>query len=208
MSKKPHVIYVSGSLVYGDCGEEIVDEDSAIRPTGFSKQYILAERPWMRERESGKISVSLIRPPWIAGQESWFKTFYIDPMIRQFHIPVYGKGDNWMSLIDVEDCAGLVQLAISESSPGMVYNIFNPRCHLRQAEFVSGIKSITGFPQRTYHKREIVDRYDRATWESLSFSLRMSTIHKRFLESYPFKYPELNDILLNNIPKELWKRRL
>ena len=35
-------------------------------------------------------------------------------------VPVYGNGENWMSLIDVEDCAGLIINIIKNCEPGHV----------------------------------------------------------------------------------------
>jgi len=104
----PRILYVSGSLMYGSRGESWVDERTPLQPTSFARSYVPGERPLLRYQASGALPVMMVRPPWILGKGSWFQTFYATPMMREGRVPCYGAGQNWMSLLHVEDCARLI----------------------------------------------------------------------------------------------------
>ncbi|HLF34310.1 MAG TPA: NAD(P)-dependent oxidoreductase [Cyclobacteriaceae bacterium] len=199
LSQKPVVIYISGTLVYGDHGQDIVDETSPLSPVGYSRQYSIAEEPWVMECRKGSLPVIIMRPPWIVGKQSWFKTFFTDLLLEEKKVPVYGDGSNWMPLIDLEDCAGLIIHGIRNGEPGKIYNIFNPSCIVRQLEFSTAISTAVNLPLYYYREKEIVKRYGKAAWESLTFSLKTKTMHIEWLNSFKFGFPDLNSIIINNI---------
>ncbi|HET9947687.1 MAG TPA: NAD-dependent epimerase/dehydratase family protein, partial [Longimicrobiales bacterium] len=41
------VVYVSGTLVYGNHGDAEVDERTPLSPIAYAREYVKAERPWM-----------------------------------------------------------------------------------------------------------------------------------------------------------------
>lgn len=60
---RTHVVYVSGTLVYGDRGERETDELAEIRPASYAREYIVAEAPWMDAQREGRLPVTIVRPP-------------------------------------------------------------------------------------------------------------------------------------------------
>jgi nucleoside-diphosphate-sugar epimerase len=196
---KPHVIYVSGTLVYGDCKDLLVDEDTPINPTGFAKQYIIAEKPWMECVQNGEIPTSILRPPWIVGKKSWFKNFILDYVKKNNTIPQFGNGENWMSLIDVEDCAGLVKHAAEKAEPGKCYNLCIPGIYVTLKDFVEKVSYLKKVNIRKMEKKEVIQEFDSTIYEAFTFSLKSGTKEQEFLSSYQFKYQEIDEILLNNI---------
>jgi hypothetical protein len=66
-------------------------------------------------------------------------------------------------------------------------------------EFSTAISTAVNLPLDYCRENEIVKRYGKAAWESLTFSLKTKTRHTEWLNSYAFVYPELNSIIANNI---------
>lgn len=200
---KSHVIYVSGTLVYGDCGDRPVDEDRPINPVAFAREYISAEKPWMDAMEKGVVPVTILRPPWIMGKGSWFAEFYLKSIREHRAVPLFGDGENWMSLIDVEDCAGLVAYAVRKAEPGRYYNLFSPGACVTQREFVERLAKKTGSEVKKFDADEVKGRYGLALWEAFTFSNFSSTKYPEFIAGYDFKCASVEEIIRNNLPAEL-----
>lgn len=199
---KPHVIYVSGSLVYGDAGEAVVDEASPIRPTSFALEYIKAEQPWMDEAASGDLPVTILRPPWIIGRGSWFAGFYLNSIRQHGTVPLFGDGRNLMSLLDVEDCAGLIAHALQHARPGFSYNLFAPGACLTQLEFAQKLSERTGATIRQLDTAETRRTHGQAALEAFTFSSRISTRHPEFAAGYRFKFPTVDEMIAHNLAGE------
>ena len=197
--KPPHIIYLSGTLVYGDCGDEPVDENHLLNPVSFAREYIIAEKPWMTAINEKKLAVSILRPPWIIGKGSWFRKFYASSISNYNEFNLFGEGCNWMSFIDLEDCAGIIEYSLSNASPGECYNIYTPGCILRQKDFIERISSITGSRVRQLGREQIIKLYGKTNWEAFTFSMLSSTNHPGFINGYRFKHPTIDDILKNNL---------
>ena len=200
---KPHVIYVSGTLVYGDCGAEPVDETRPIQPIAFAREYLRAERPWMSALENGAIPTTILRPAWIMGQGSWFEEIYVKGIRIHRTIPLFGEGRNLMSLLDVEDCAGLIQHAVREAKPGRYYNLFAPGACVTQQEFVERLAKLTGAEVRRVAESSIRRQYGQAMLEAVTFSNRSATQYPEFMGGYSFKFPLVDDMIRHNLPAEL-----
>ncbi len=203
MPRRPQVIYVSGTLVYGDCGTAPVDEASPLRPVAFAREYLKAEQPWMAALAEAEIPVTVLRPPWIIGPGSWFADLYLNHIRRHREVPLFGDGTNLMTLIDVEDCAGLIAHAVRHAAPGNIYNIFVPGACLTQLEFAERLAALTGTGIRRYTTAEIRSRYGPAMLEALTFSHGSATTHPEFLAGYRFNYPTVDAMLRHNVPAEL-----
>jgi nucleoside-diphosphate-sugar epimerase len=187
----PHIIYISGTLAYGDCGNREVTEELPLNPAAFARQYIRAERPFMREVGRGELPVSMLRPPWVIGGASWFKGYYLDTMRDFGYIPLFGRGENIMSFIDVEDCAGLIEHSLANALPGNNYNLFVPGAAIAQKEFTGLLSGISGLPVREFSRSVATKKYGRTVWEAFTFSLNASTIHNSFIDGYRFRYPSV-----------------
>lgn len=203
MESKPHVIYVSGTLVYGDCGDLPADEARPVRPIAFAREYVAAEKPWMDALEHGSLPVTILRPPWIMGKGSWFAEFYLKNIREHREVPLFGEGRNWMSLIDVEDCAGLVGHAVRRAGPGRCYNLFSPGACVTQCEFAERLAKRTGAAVRRLSEDEVKGRYGRTLWEAFTFSNISSTRHPEFMAGYDFKCATVEEMIENNLAADL-----
>lgn len=206
MSTPPHVIYVSGTLVYGDCGDSPVDEASPLRPLAYAREYIRAEQPWMDALQAHELPVTLLRPPWIIGPGSWFDSFHLAHLRRHGTVPVFGDGRNVMSLLDVDDCAGLIVHAIRHAAPGKVHNLFVPGTSLTQLDFAQKLATATGALLECLDAEEIRRRHGAAVLEAFTFSHRSATRYPEFLAGYAFKHPTVEDMIRHNLPADLQRR--
>ncbi|HVU16604.1 MAG TPA: NAD(P)-dependent oxidoreductase [Candidatus Didemnitutus sp.] len=200
---KPHTIYVSGTLVYGDCGPTPADEDRPIRPIAFAREYIGAEKPWMEAQREGDLPVTILRPPWIIGPGSWFGGYYLKNIAQHRMIPLFGDGKNLMSLLDVEDCAGLIAHAVGNAEAGRNYNLFAPGACITQLELAEKLSALTGAEIRRFTRAEVDRRFGKTIWEACTFSNVTATKHPSLLEGYTFRHPSIDEMLGKNVPAEL-----
>jgi nucleoside-diphosphate-sugar epimerase len=189
------VIYVSGTLVYGDRGEADTDERAPLKPTAFAREYIRAEQPWMEAQRTEALPVTIVRPPWVVGPGSWLQAHFVGPALRDGGVPLYGSGANWMSLLDVEDCAGAIVHLAGHPSPPKSVNLCAPGQTLRQSTFVEGLAGLLGLEVRPAEVAGRRRRADRALVEALTSSLRAATTHQGTFDDYAFSVPRWQDML-------------
>jgi len=197
------VLYVSGTLVYGDQGERTVDEQTPLNPIAYAREYFAAEEPWVDAQREGLLPITIVRPPWIIGPGSWFYHHYVFPAQKDGAVPLYGSGQNWMSFLDVTDCAGSILNVAERSDPGKVFNLFTPGQVVRQVEFVSALSDVLRVGVRQIDRNEFGHRLDRAAWEALTFSLKASTNNKEVSCGYQFRVPNWSDMITRHLTPAL-----
>ena len=188
-----HWVYVSGSLMYGDHGDELVDENSPLNPMAYAREYSIAERPFEKAMRIGK--VMMIHPPWILGDASWFRHFYLRVMMQEGIVPQYGRGTEWMNLIHLQDCAGRIVHIAENGEFGKRYNLFSEPA-IRSEEFLQILSSLSDLP--------IVEKEaegDSAGREALASSIRLTTIHTELHQSFQDKFPDLHSSLRSLLPE-------
>jgi nucleoside-diphosphate-sugar epimerase len=197
----PHtrVIYVSGTLVYGDRGDIGVDESTALRPTAFAREYVRAEYPWMDGQRDGALRITIVRPPWVVGGSSWFHAYYVRPALRDGEVPLYGSGNNWMTLLDVDDCAGAIVHLAEQADPPHTVNLLAPGQWARQREFTETLAGLMGARVRRVDPADRQQVRDPAVAEALTSSLRATTSHSGALDGYVWTAPRWPDILARHL---------
>jgi nucleoside-diphosphate-sugar epimerase len=190
-ARPPLVVYVGGTLAYGSHGEAPVTEETPITPTSFSREYHRAEVPWLAAQRHNDVAVVVARPAWVLGPGAWFETFYRRVIAAEGAVPLYGTGDNWMSIIHVEDCAGLIHHAARHALPRSVVNVFTHR-PLRQVELAERLARLTGRPIRRVALEELERRHGRAVVEAFTFSARIGTVHEELHAGYEVIHRDLD----------------
>ena len=188
LEKPPLLIYVAGTLAYGT-REEIVTEDIKLTPTSYAKDYGKGELPFVRALK-GKVPIMLMRAAWVYGKGSWFERFYMDHIVKKRLVPVYDKGDNWMSFIHVEDCARLILHYVEGGKAGETYNLFVGK-PLKQKKFAEELGSVVDLPLDKINMGRL--RYSKATIEAFNFSLQVGTKHTELYERFNPKHPEVKE---------------
>ncbi len=194
----PRVFYFSGTLVYGKKSCETADEKSMINPTSFSREYHIAETPWYDESLKSKASVSMLRLPWVVGKGSWFYYHYILIAKKHGFVPLYSNGENWMSLIDINDCCSLALHLSKQSKIFKIVNLYNPNLIVKQFEFVEIISKVLNKPIKKISLRRKIFR-DNAFIEAMKFSLKVSSIHTDLYDNYSFKINDIKTLVKQNI---------
>ncbi len=194
--RAPLLVFISGSLVYGDRGTDVVFEDSQLYPISFQRQYILAERAVLSAQTKAVLPVMIIRPPWIYGPGSWFEQFYHRHIIQTGTIPAFGNGDQLMSFIHVDDLAGYIihateYLAGSGHSDPANNTTIHPFSHsgIPHREFVRILSEIYQKPIKWYSESWLQQKYGKTVREALTFSMKLGTRHHRIHEAYEFAWP-------------------
>lgn len=193
-ARPPLVIFVGGTLAYGSHGEDAVTEQTPIAPISFSRDYHRAEVPWLRAQRHGDVPVIITRPAWVLGRGAWFEAFYRRYMDAERAVPLYGPGDNWMSLVHVEDCAGLLEHTARRALPMSAVNVFaGPP--LRQVELAERVAAVASLPIRRVSLEDVERRYGWAVREAFTFSARIETVHAALHADYRLEHPDLDTSL-------------
>lgn len=189
----PVLLYTSGTLVYGSKDDLPVDETFPIQPISFQKYYSLAEHPILNEL-NGSLPVRIIRPPWVFGAGSWFTSFYYKPMQEEGYVPVYGTGNQFVTLIALEEFARIVG-CISEAGTGNdIYNTVSNQ-PVRQHQFARLLSEISGLPERRITESQLRRKYGSTVTEALTHSLYVQTKHEYLYSTAPNTLPKLRQQL-------------
>lgn len=183
LSHSPKLIYLSGSLMYGHRGKGSFTEHDPLQPEGFAKYYYLAEKPLVSESRSGELQTMILHAPWILGNGSWFKQLYAKHIQQHDSVPIYGNPDRMMSLITVEDCAGMLWHYAQNAEYNRSYNIYT---------VTTMYKDFIGIIAHQYHcssikhysEKEIKEKTDNTTMKSICCEAALDTNHHDILDSY------------------------
>ena len=190
-ARPPLVVYVGGTLAYGSRGEEPVTELTPLAPTSFARDYHKAEVPWLRAMRGNDAPVIVARPAWVLGPGSWFEAYYGRFLREERAVPLYGPGDNWMSVVHVEDCAGLLEHTARHALPMSAVNVF-AGAPLRQTELAERLERLTAMPIRRVPLHDLERRFGRAVREAFSFSARVGTVHQALHAAYRIEHQDLD----------------
>jgi nucleoside-diphosphate-sugar epimerase len=190
-ARPPLLIYVGGTLAYGSHGEQQVTEQTPLTPISFARDYQEAELPWLRALRGNDAPVIVARPAWVLGPASWFEVYYRRFMRMQGAVPLYGAGENWMSLVHVEDCAGLLAHAARCAPPAIVVNVLVGPA-VRQAELAERLSRVASVPIRRVSLDEMELRFGRAVREAFEFSARVGTVHEALYARYTPEHQDLD----------------
>jgi nucleoside-diphosphate-sugar epimerase len=191
--RPPLLVYVGGTLAYGSRGDEEVTEATPLSPISFARDYHAAERPWLRALR-GALPVIVVRPAWVLGPGAWFEAYYRRFMRAERAVPLFGPGRNWMSLVHVEDCAGLLAHFARHAPPVTTVNVF-AGAPLRQMELAERLARVSGLPVRRVPLEEMAARFGRAVREAFDFSARVGTLHSALHASFAPQHLDLDRAL-------------
>jgi nucleoside-diphosphate-sugar epimerase len=192
--KPPLLVYVGGTLVYGSRGDEAVSEDATLSPFSFARHYHAAEVPWLAAMRYDDLPVVIVRPAWVLGPGSWFEAYYLGPMRREGAVPLYGDGRNLMSIVHVDDCAGLLAHIARHAAPGAVVNAFTGPA-IPQREFAARLGRLAGLPVRAVSLRDLERRHGRAAREAFVFSANITSVHASLHATYEPIHADLDGAL-------------
>ncbi|MGB7727338.1 MAG: TIGR01777 family oxidoreductase [Candidatus Acidiferrum sp.] len=137
MAARPRVLVSSSAIgIYGDRGEEILNEDSG---PGLDFLSEIAKE-WEAEAEKGAaLGIRVVRARF--GVVLAKKGGALPVMARSFRFGVGGRigsGQQWMSWISMEDVLKILRLALEDGTVRGAVNLVSPQ-PARNAEFTSAL---------------------------------------------------------------------
>lgn len=195
LQKKPKIIYLSGSLMYGNRPGQTVTEDELLNPVGFARYYYLAEKPLLKAIHAGNENIMMLRAPWIIGNGSWFTQLYSSHIHKYHRVPVYGNAERKMSVITVEDCAGMLWHYANNANYAKVYNIYTWGS-IRYADFINTIAAAYNcHTTKAYTEDDIAQLTDTTTRKSVCCEVALGTQYTEVFNSYQPVFTNLQDYI-------------
>ena len=191
------IVYCSGTLMYGNT-VGCVDEGAALLPIAYARAYEYAERPWVKAAASGEMDVRIARPGWILGPDSWFEHFFYKPALRTGKVPIYGDGNQFMSIISVEDCAGQLTHLMERGTPNQSANLFGFE-PIKQEDFAELVAQCMEITTMNIPASETESRFGKTVFEALTSSTPVSTKHKDWRATYQPLHTDLKALVESTI---------
>jgi nucleoside-diphosphate-sugar epimerase len=187
----PVVVYVSGSLMYGNQPERMVaDESTPLSPVSYARYYVEAERPWLQAQKEQLLDIRFARPGWILGAGSWWTTFYWNPFMQTGNIPLYGDGEQRMSLVDVDDCARQIVLLAERGAKYQNLNIFSG-LPVTQRIFAATLAGLLRAGVERIPARQLEKTFGRTVTEALCSSIPLTSQYPDLVEAGYAEFPDL-----------------
>lgn len=180
------LVFASGSLAYGNSPQPH-NEFAKLNPISYSRQYIKGELPVLNEKGTDKFKVLVLRFPWLLGDASWFEWFYLQNIQKSGEIPLFGKGSNYMSLIDVKDASALMTKYAEVVDETGVYNIFSP-VQIMQKAFAEIVARV--FKAEIVPYSKIYPKLETAALDAFQSNIILETRYPSVLSAYKFTNPE------------------
>jgi nucleoside-diphosphate-sugar epimerase len=187
------IVYVSGTLMYGNLQQGVVAlEDHPLHPVAFAEHYHTAEKPF--ENAALAQDVRMVRPAWIIGPNSWFYSFYYLPAKKWGAVPIYGDGEQLMSLIHIRDCGGLITHALKNGTPNTNYNIFAAP-PIKQVDFATLVAKLLQVKVAPYQPNGVQKHLHSDELAALTSNIPVGTQHTDWFAAYPFLYPTVSEMV-------------
>jgi nucleoside-diphosphate-sugar epimerase len=128
------------ALIYGDHGQELVDESAALRPNEITQSAADMEaRVRSASLEWTILRGGLFYGPGTGREEGWRSA------VREEGFRVPGDGQDMLSLVHIADMARAVVCALEEAGPGTIYNVVDDT-PISNAEIFEFVASQEGVP--------------------------------------------------------------
>lgn len=153
--KVKRIVYSSSVDVYGIKRKDVLSEESALGPQdryGYSK--MLAERQIIEHKP--RVPFTILRFSTIYGKGFEHTFFKVLNALKSGKVLIIGKGNNSLTLLNVNDAVQAMILASnSESAKNEIFNISDGNVYSQ--EQIMGIASdMLGVPRPTMHLNEII----------------------------------------------------
>ena len=125
---KPHLIFLSSSMVYGNFGSVSVDENAICNPLGiYGALKFGAEKLVIAYNQVFDLPYTIIRPSALYGERCVSRRVgqaFIENAIRGFDLTINGDGLDALDFTYINDlCQGIMLSMIKKESKNEVFNI-------------------------------------------------------------------------------------
>lgn len=137
-------IISEGTLIWGDSGDDWLDETSGFKPLGMGRIGELAV-PFVKKMIEEKGSpIIRILPGAVYGAGSWFYNS-VYTLLKKGWFRTFGDGQNIMSFVYVDDLADAYRLAVEKQPLGEAFAIVDDR-PVNFIDFSNCVAHIMGKP--------------------------------------------------------------
>ena len=116
------LLYTSGVFNYGDHGDEWITEQTPLHPSPLGEAHTKVVEELLPLFREQRLRVIIISPGFVYGPGGLFKQSFYDTLQKE-QLRIFGKGQNYWSIIHVDDLAAAYALAVESEGYGETYNI-------------------------------------------------------------------------------------
>lgn len=182
-NQKSKLVFASGSLMYGNQAQPH-DENSPLQPISYARQYYKGEIPINRAATKDEHCVIILRFPWLLGNGSWFKWFFLETIKKHGAIAGIGSMDNKMEIVDVDDAGKLMMEYAKAVENSGIYNIYSKK-PVSQAAFVEAISSVFNVPVKAYSDI-FTEKMEKEVIEAFTSNILLKSNYNDILERFEF----------------------
>jgi len=195
---RPVIVYVSGSLMYGSQPPgKFADENSALFPVSYAKYYYYGELPLIEAQNKRLADIRFARPGWIIGPDSWFRAYYWNTYLKTGKIPLYGDGNQLMSITDIDNCAIQIINLAEKGKPFQNLNVFDCK-PISQLYFCNILSRILNAEIIKVSRIKFRYKYGGTAADAFSSSIPMTTVYPE-LHAYDRTHGSVPDTLIEKV---------
>ena len=116
------LLYTSGVFNYGDHGQEWITERTPLHPSPLGEAHTKMVEELLTVYREQHLRVIILSPGFVYGPGGLFKQSFYDTL-QKGQLRIFGKGQNYWSIIHVDDLAAAYALAVESEAYGETYNI-------------------------------------------------------------------------------------
>ena len=186
-----HLVYVSTSGVYGDCGGALIDETRSVAPKNARAQRrVDAERVLRAWATRTGGSAAILRVPGIYARERL-------PLkrLREGTPALRPEDDVYTNHIQADDLARIIALALFRARPGRVYHATDDT-RLKMADYFDAVADAAGLPRAPRLPRaELRAVVSPVLMSYMSESRRLDNTRMRRELGVRLRYPDVGHAL-------------
>lgn len=186
-----HLVYISTTGVYGDCGGAWVNETRPLNPqSARSRRRVAAEQQIRQWAARTGVSVQIVRAPGIYAAERL-------PLERlQQSLPaILAEQDSYSNHIHADDLATIVRATLRYGKPNRMYQA-SDGVEMKMGDYFDIVADAFGLPRPPRCSRaEVQLRVSPAMWSFMNESRRLS--NQRMTQELKVKltYPDVHSTL-------------
>jgi nucleoside-diphosphate-sugar epimerase len=122
LAHNKRLLYTSGVFNYGDHGDEWITEQTPLHPSPLGEAHTKVVEELLALFREQHLRVIILSPGFVYGPGGLFKQSFYDTL-QKGQLRIFGKGQNYWSVIHVDDLAAAYALAVESEAYGETYNI-------------------------------------------------------------------------------------
>ncbi|NTV62614.1 MAG: NAD-dependent epimerase/dehydratase family protein [Oscillochloris sp.] len=190
-------VFTSNVAAYGDAGDQLLDEDTSIRPTcALGAVMAEAEHTIINAARDQRFPAIILRVASIYGPER-----NLIAALEHGALTLYGDGHNFVSHIHIDDLVEILARIPGEGTPGTIYNVGDDE-PLRQYELVAEVRRRMGMvPPRTFSPTVALQSgINPSVIAMLTASARLSNARLKHDLALTLHYPSYYDWIDEQLP--------